>query len=233
MIRLVYSPPWFYGKDILIDIVSVVALLLIGFFAMRYYSLSDKNKNHLVFSISFFMLALSFLFKIATNFTLYYMDTETRKIGPYILSYHELEASSLPFYWGSILSRLLMLLGLYVLYCIYTKQEKSTVVLVTSLLLVTVYYGISVYHLFHLTSFVILALITYHYYTSYKTTKRVLTKALAYSFGIISISQLVFVFMNLLPTMYVAAEIIQLLGYLGLLGTFIMVLIHGKETKQN
>ncbi|NTV23520.1 MAG: hypothetical protein HGA85_04055, partial [Nanoarchaeota archaeon] len=60
MIQLVYSPAWFYGKDIIIDIISIVVLLLVSLAGFRYYLMS-RNKKMLYLVLSFSLLALAFL----------------------------------------------------------------------------------------------------------------------------------------------------------------------------
>ena len=51
------------------------------------------------------------------------------------------------------------------------------------------------------------------------------------SFGIIALSQFVFIFTSSNPILYAVAELIQLVGYLFLLYTFVMVLRNAKKKK--
>ena len=83
--------------------------------------------------------------------------------------------------------------------------------------------------MFHFLSFILLLLITYTYYKEYKKQKSPTTRLLAYSFAIITLSQLFFMFINLFDELYVIAEIVQLVGYIGLLITFIKVLRYGRK----
>jgi len=62
-------------------------------------------------------------------------------------------------------------------------------------------------------------------------TKHYTAKLLALSFGVIAGSQLIFVFVRINPLLYVIAESIQLIGYIMLLITFVMVLRYGKKKK--
>ena len=62
MIDIIYSPHWFYGKDIVIDVISILVLSLIGVFSIKYYRISKKNKNYILQTSSFFVLASSFIF---------------------------------------------------------------------------------------------------------------------------------------------------------------------------
>ncbi len=226
---IVYSPRWFYGKDIMIDLISIFVLVLIAFFTLRYYRLNRKNRNYLLFASSFILMAVAFLFKIATNFTIYYEIPQTSQLGLLTLTYSVIKTSDLLFFAGYLMYRMLMLLGLYILYSIYHKQNRFNVFLIIYLILVSVYFSSSAYFMFHLTSLIILSIITYDYFKNYHKSMQVTGKWLAYSFVLIAASQLVFIFIKLHTLLYVIAELIQLAGYVLLLITFIKVLKDGKK----
>lgn len=234
MIQLVYSPQWFYGKDIIIDIISIIVLFLIGFFSIRSYKIK-KNRNYLFLATSFFMISISFIFKIMTNFTIYYKVLETHTLPFGTLTYQALKSTDVLFLIGYLAYRLLTLVGLYILYLIYEKRpySKANVLLVIYLLIVSTYFSRAAYYIFHLTAFLLLLLITYQYFMHYKEHKQTATKTLAISFAIITAGNLFSCFIEMEPAIYAIAEIIQLIGYILLLITFIIVLKHGKKKKQN
>ncbi len=231
MIQLVYNPHWFYGKDIIIDIVSIFVLFLIAFFSIKFYKLNKRNKNYLFLALSFIFIGCSFIFKIITNFTIYYHVLETRRIGFMTFTYNAVNSSHILFFVGFLMYRLLMLFGLYMLYSIYLKQQKSNIFLISYLIIISTYFSSSTYYLFHITSLFFLVIITYRYLKNYKKNRDSTTKLLAYSFGMITLSQVVFVFVAINTFLYVIAELIQLASYISLLITFIMVLRHGKKKK--
>ncbi|MFQ5474221.1 MAG: hypothetical protein ACE5DM_00125 [Candidatus Nanoarchaeia archaeon] len=231
MIELVYSPKWFYGKDIVIDLVSILVLSLIAFFSIRCYRI-NRNKKHLLLASSFILMALAFMFKIITNFTIYYHVVETRQWGLLTLAYSSLRASSVLFIIGFFVYRILMLLGLYVLHSTYTKQSRANIVLVLYLLLVSTYFSSSAYYMFHVTALVLLSIITLTYHSNYKKSRHETNRLLFYSFSMITLSQLVFIFIEINPVLYVIADLIQLTGYAGLLITFIKVLKDGKKKRK-
>ncbi len=228
MIQLVYSPKWFYGKDIIIDLISVFALLLIAFFSAKYYSLK-KNKNHLLLAISFVLMGLSFLFKAITNFTIYSNMLQTKQLGLIMLTYTTLKSSNLLFFIGFLMYRVLMLLGLYLLYSIYHKQDKANLILIIYLIMISTYFSRSAYYIFHMTALILLYIITSEYLKNFKRNKLPTNKWLASSFALITISQAIFIFIKIHTLLYVIAELVQLMGYAGLLITFIKVLKDGKK----
>ena len=228
MVQVIYSPKWFYGKDIIIDLVSIFVLVLIAFFSLRSYKVR-KNKNYIYLAASFIILAVSFLFRILTNFTVYYKVLETKDLGFITLTYQTIKTSEALFIIGFFAYRLLNLLGLYFLYSIYHKQPKSNIFLISYLILVSTAFNKLTYHIFHLTSFILLIFITRQYLKNYYDNKSKAAKLIAFSFGIITSSEIFFGLVTVSTRFYVMAEIIQLIGYALLLCAFFMVLRHGRK----
>jgi hypothetical protein len=230
MLRLIYSPQWFYGEDIAIDIVAIVVLSLIAFFALKFYKI-NKNKNYKYIAVSFILLAFSFLFKILTNFSIYFIDNHIKKIGFVTITYQTLQSTDTLFFIGFLAYRLLTLIGLYLLYAVYDeKKSKASTFIIFYLIVISTYFSHGAYYIFHLTSLILLALITSQYARNYKQNKKETTRLLKNSFGLIAVSQILFIFVGLDNHLYVAAEAVQLIGYAALLITFVKVLTHGKKT---
>lgn len=231
MMQLVFTPRWFYGEDIAIDLISALVSFLIAFFCVKYYRI-NKNKNYLWLVTSFIVLGLSFLFKLATNFSLYHLVYTTKQIGDFTLTYQSLITSNTIFNYGFLFYRVFTLIGLFILYEIYQKEHsKSNIFLIISLILIATYFGISAYYIFHLISLILLILISLQYCKNYYKSRNITTKLLACSFVIITLSQFFFIFTKVNPMFYVTAEIIQFVGYVILLITFILVLKYGKKKK--
>ncbi|MBI2559184.1 hypothetical protein HYW20_07730 [Candidatus Woesearchaeota archaeon] len=228
MVQVIYSPKWFYGGDIIIDLVSIFVLLSIALFSLRSYKIR-KNRNYIYLAVSFIVLAGSFLFRILTNFTVYYNILETRDLGFVNLTYQTIKASDALFIVGFFVYRLLNLLGLYMLYSIYNKQPKSNIFLIVYLIFVSTTFNKLTYHVFHLTSFTLLALITRQYFKNYSKNRKKVTKFIGYSFGVVASSEIFFELVTVTTRFYVVAEIVQLIGYTLLLGAFFMVLRYGRE----
>jgi hypothetical protein len=230
--HIIFSPRWFYGGDIIIDAVSMLVLLLIAFFTIRAYFIS-KNKKYLYLGLSFLIISCAFLFEIMMNFTVYYKIIETRRIGMAEITIERWVSSDNLFYFGTLISRLLVLIGGYLLYLIYTNQDSLSIVLTSFLLAVTVFCSRGSPIIFFSTSFLMFLLISIKLWQVYKKSKHHKTKLLISSFVIITLSQLLFLFLEVDSLSYVIAEGIQLIGYITLLITFIMVLRHGKEKIQD
>jgi len=231
MLEIVYSPAWFYGKDMMIDACSILVLFLIGFFSLRFYKIKPAKKTYLWLGLSFFMISLSFIFKILTNFRVYYDVDVTRRIGNMMYSYELVRYTDILFYIGTLAHRVLMLLGLYALYSIYHEHSKSEGLFAAFLLVVVAIFTHNSYYVFHIISLILMVLVAWRYLQNYRRNKSQSSKLLAISFGVLTISHALFCFVMLSQVLYVAAELIQLVGYTVLLITFIKVLNDGKKKK--
>lgn len=229
MIQILYTPKWFNGHDILIEMIGVFVLLLISFFSYKYYKL-NKSKNNLYFSISFLLMSIGLMFKILSNFSIYYITSEVANIGFVEITYQSLTSVNTLFFIGFFLYRLITLLGLYLLYLIYSEKEStSTKILILFLLISSTYFTQAMYYVFHMTCLILLLLITNRYYLNYLKNKIFSAKLLFISFLMITLSHLLFIFVLPFPLIYVFAELIHLFGFIGLLMTFILVVKNGKK----
>ena len=232
MVQVVFSPKWFWGKDIFIDSIALLVLLLIAIFATKCYRIK-KSRNYLYLALSFYLIALSFFSKILINFTIYYQVLHTQMIGSIEYTQVILKSSEILAVSGLFFYRLFILLGLFMLYSIYEKQSMANIILMMYFTIISIFFSKEEYYIFYLTSFIFLGVISNRYYQNYKKNKEKTSGMLAASFSIITLSQIFFMFVNFTKHFYVVGELIQLLGYILLLVTFIMVLKHGREKNKS
>ena len=228
MVQLVFSPKWFWGKDIFIDSIAAFVLILIAVFVTRYYGIK-KSRNHLYFAISFYLIALSFLSKILINFTIYYRVLHTQIVGSIQYTQVILKSSEILAISGLVFYRLLTLAGLFMLYSIYEKQSKANIALMAFFIVTSAFFSKEDYYIFYILSFILLGIISNRYYQNYRKNRKKETGMLAASFAVITMSQIFFMFVNFTRHLYVAGEAMQLIGYTILLVTFVTVLKHGRE----
>ncbi len=232
MLNILFSPQWFHGQDILIDIVSVIVLAIISMMTFQYHRYSKKQNQHLFFSIATALLALSFVFKIMTNFTLYEQVYRTVPLGFLTLTYKTVHYSDTLFLIGALLYRLFALAGFYLLYLVYAeKQSWYLHTLMVYFMVVSLYFTSHAFYIFHLTTLLLLLPLLWRYYSNYRRTKDKAGKLITWSFALIAASQLAFIFLDIDDFIYVLAEGIQLVGYCLLLISFILVLRYGKKKK--
>lgn len=229
MIELIFTPRWFSGGDIFIDTVCLLVLALIALFSFKYYKLESKKKNYFYLALSFSLLALAYFFKILINFSILTEIIQTRNLGFVTFTIETIKSSDNLFFVGFFLYRLLLLIGLYMLFLIYQKHSKPTILLILYLILISIYFSQSYFHIFHLTTLVFLVLITAQHFKRCKLYKTSTTKMITISFALLSFSNLIFLLVKINSLFYVIGEIIQLSGYILLLVTFITVLKNGQK----
>jgi hypothetical protein len=227
------GPQWFSGSDFIVDLFSMFILLLIGFFAWKFYSI-NKNRKHLMMFISLSILAASFVFKIITYLLLYLTTFKIQILSVLGQLVYYMEPNNFYFSVAFIIYSVLTLIGFYILYTVYEPDFSArTNLLMIYLLLVIALFSENAYLFMHLTAMILSVFITFSLWNNYKKNKLSSTKYLAFGFGTISLSRIFFILANTYSSMYVIGEIIQFLGYFLLLLTFVAVLKHGKKTGKN
>jgi hypothetical protein len=221
----VYSPPGFYGKDIAIDILSAVVVLLIGIFSFRNFSLDKRNKKHLFLGAAFVLLGLSFIVKILTNVLSHAEGWSSRQFLIPVFGRDIMTSYTMIPATGFLLYALLTLFGFYIIYALSSKDKLSmNYLIIAYFILISTYFTRFTYFFLYLTAFIFVLALSRRYFLEYKKNSYKNTLFLCISFSIITLSQLVFIFTATNHMLYVIAEFIQLIGYLFLLYTFVMVL---------
>lgn len=221
----------------MMDVVSAVILLFILILIISFYNINKPKKRYIYLISAFSFIFISFLFKILSHYRIYYYTTTTRAVGAITYTYQTLNSSETLVFLGMLFYHIIFLLGLYLLYATYlNKQSALNVSLVIFLLILVGFFStVSYYFIFYVTSLILLGIITHSFYEICKKNKLWNTKLLVFSFTALTISQLFFIFIYIFPRSeladesYILAEIIQLMGYLLLLFTFLKVLRDGKK----
>ncbi len=230
MVKIVFTPDWFLGKDVLIEGFSFIVLFIFSFLSIKNYKL-NKNRKFLYLGVGFGLIALAQLAAVITKLVLYYDIGPSQEIGRAIITSQILKSIDIFYYAGFFFHRLLTLLGLYVIYRLpRDKKSPRDFVLVSYFIIISALLSKQVYYLFHATALVLLVLIMNNYYEVYKKNKFVNTKILILAFGILALSQLIFI-ISRLEVAFVTANIVELISYIILLILIIRILQYGKKKK--
>jgi len=231
--RIVFTPDWFLGHDVLIDIFSFITLFLFFLFSIKGYKL-NKNKRLLYLGTGFLLIALAELSVILTKFAIFYDTTLTQSIGGLIVTYHVVNSLDIIYYLSFFFNRLFTLVGLYIIYKLPLKKLSGDFVLVAYFIIIASFMFHQFYYLYHLTALIFLALITRNYIKVYLKNKLVNTKIFIMALSLLAISQIMFVFSKI-SYFYVTAQGIQLISYITLLILIIKITKNGKtkQTKHN
>ena len=228
--EVMFAPDWFASKDIIIHGFNVLVLLIIAAFSVRFYFLKKQdNKNYLFFAASFILLAISFLWKIVTDITVIYEIINVKQVGILDVTFKTIYTEKVLFVAGHLAHYLFLLLGLYILYVVLNRKSTMNHLFILYFIIITTIFSNFSYFIFHLTALVLLMGIAYRYFLIYKSNKRKSTKLLFTSFCILALSQVLFMPVKLYVNIYIAAQIVQLIGFLILLIAFITVLYNGKK----
>lgn len=232
MVNIIFTPDWFLGKDILIEGFSFIVLLIFFILALRYFKLDKENRSFLYLGVGFGLIALAQLAAVFTKLVLYYDIGPSQQIGQALVTTYQIVKSVDIFYYaGFFFHRLLTLLGFYIIYR-FPRKKKSPgdFILAIYFIVISALLSEQVYYIFHTTALVLLVLIINKYYMVYKENKFFNTKILISAFGILALSQLIFI-LSRIEAMFAAANIVELISYVILLTLSVRILKHGKKKK--
>ena len=221
--KIVLTPDWFLGKDVLIDIFSFIILFAFFILCFNYNKLS-KKKGFLFLGIGFLLVAIAQLATILTKLVLYYDTTLTQQIGQIIVTYNIVKSVDIFYYAGFFFHKFLTLIGLYIIYRIPKKRIiTEEFFLIAIFLAISALFSKDAYYLYHLVAFLLLVLIIKNYYFLYQKNKSANTITLVSAFFLLAVSQLIFIFSKL-SSMFVLANLIELVSYLILLVLIIRII---------
>jgi hypothetical protein len=220
----------FYGIDSLIEILIVIVASIISLYSHKIYKIV-KEQNYRFFSWAFLLIAISFIFKILSNFTIY----QRIKIQGINFVYTVLsQPNYVPIldFISFTLYKIFYLLGFLILFLILTKTEnKQKVFLFIYLSILAILFSIYFNFVFHITLVLILVFLTIHFYENHKNHRTTNTFLVFIAFLIILISHLVMIFSDMDHLDYMFAEGLLLIASLSLLINQIKIKLAYKNGK--
>ena len=221
----VFSPKWFYGFDSIIELIAITASVLLVYYSYKCFKLTKENK-YLYFSTAFLSLTFGFITKIIGTLAIYKPTITRTTLGS---SIHQTFSGMTPYNINAIaiiIHYFFILLGFMILFLIISRltwRNQRVIALLVYFVFVATWISVIHYQFFYLTTFVLLLLITYSYYQNYREVKTEKARFVTIAFGILLVSQGFFVFVIYSRTIYVLAELLQLLGFVYLLIPFILI----------
>lgn len=229
MFRLFYTPAWFNGWDIIFESVILVIALLIAAYSFRIYKLNRESK-YAYFFFAFLLISLGLLVKIGTSATLYFTpirDAALDALAPVVAGpQSRLQFTDL-FYRAGFFLQMVPMLGAWLLIFFISQKsrerltkwyEVSQIALFIYLIVLISFVANFKYIVFYLTSTVLLSLIVLNYYKSYlNNDHNKNTFLVMFSFLLILLSNIFFIFVFSVDSFYVIGEILLLIGFLLLL----------------
>jgi len=198
----IFGPRWFYGIDY------------------------TSQKKYFYFSASFFLVALAFIAKMLATIPVYSKELKVETIGLVTVTSQIINKVTWINQFGVSIARFVMLSAFLILLLVALKinDKKIIALFVYFLIISTTLVGAS-YIVFHITLLIMLGILFLNYRNNYLKVKSFNAKMVMYSFFVLAISQVFFIFEGLVTHFYVIGESIQLLGYLILLFAIIKMML--------
>ncbi|MAG78365.1 hypothetical protein CL616_03305 [archaeon] len=213
MVVLTTGPQWFGGYDILFNIVFAIVTLFIAGLSYKAKHLT-KEKKYSYFGLSFLLAGLAFLLFVI--FSLF----QNNQFLLNILA---------TFDFVFFLHMFLILLSYLILSIIILKiTNKNVMALLLILILLFVLFSFQYFVKFHIISFVLLAFLTYQFYKNYQKKRNINTKFVFVSFFLLTSSHIFFAAIRASQALYIAGEVLQLLGYILLFLMLMRLVTHGR-----
>jgi len=231
MVKFVPTPDWFLGKDVLIESFSFIVLFIFSFLAIKNYKVS-KNRRFFYLGVGFGLIALAQIAAVLTKLVLYYDIGPSQQIGQAIVASQILSSVDIFYFMGFFFQRFLTLTGFYMIYRL-PRNRKSVFdyILVLYFILISAFFINEIANVFHLTTFLLLLMIVGNYSKIYQRNRFFNTQILMLAFGILAVSQLLFVFSGIVEGLHVAGNVVELISYTILLGLIIRIRKYGKKKK--
>jgi hypothetical protein len=229
--KVIFPPQWFLNIDILIEAVSFFIILIFSILCIKNYRL-NKDKKFLYLGGGFGLITLSQLIVTITKAVVFYNASFVGAGGEIIIPYNLFDFVSVFSYVGFFAYRFLMLLGLYVIYKLPKRVFEKDFLLVLYLIIIVTIFSREITHLFYITTFIILLLITKKYFDIYHKNKSKGTLILTVAFTGLASANAIFIFAKLMSPIYITASIMGLVSYIILLILIIRILEYGKNDKK-
>ena len=230
MLSLVYSPDWFHGFDIFLELFSGIVAMLIALAGYRAYKLV-RDKKYFYFSAAFVFITLSFLARAFT--TLYFVFSNLDNVpgaGVAQSLGQPLFGATNIFVAGRFIYVLLVLFAYLILLLLSmrTADRKTDRRLIALLSIFVVLFSALSYTsalAFHLVALVFLVFITANFLNNYREKKSAATKLIFLAFAAMTVECLLWLLAsyNCNSIVMVSAYIARALSYVFLLSALLRV----------
>ena len=221
----------FYGIDSLIEILIIIVAGIISLYSHKIYKIV-QNKNYKFFSWAFLFIAISFVFKIFSNFTVY-QRIQIKGINFVYTVLSQPNYIPILDFISFNIYKIFYLLGLLILFLILTKTDnKEKIFLYVYLSIIVILFSVYFNFVFHITLVLILLFLTMHFYKNHKEHRTTNTLLVFIAFSIILFSHLFMIFSDLDSLDYMVAEGLLLIAFMCLLINQIKIKLTYKNGKK-
>lgn len=218
MLFVNFSPIWFLGYDILLELLFFIITLIISIYAFKVYK-KTFQKRVLLFSLGFFLISLSYLIQSLFNYL------ALSKLNENICFWINIQSVAF-FNWMGIIAHIFfMVLGLSVLTYMSLKVERKRIFLLIILLpTLGLVFSNNLITMFFIYSSLFLSFLSYHFIKNYINKKNNKTLLVASAFVLLLIGNINFIFLPNNEIFYALGHLINLFAYIFIILNFYLVL---------
>lgn len=218
MVLALFSPRWFYGFDIILELFFAIISLIVAGLAFKIYK-KTSQKNVALFGASFSLIGFSYLIQSIINFLI------ISKVNQNICQAIKINSISTFNNLGLLVHIFFMTLGLCVLLYITFKQEKIRVLyLLIGISLLGIFFSKNTLYTFYLFSSIFLTFISWHFISNYLKNKKAQILLIVIAFLFLLFGNLHFLVSVNHQLFYAIGHLLELIAYILILGNYYMVL---------
>jgi hypothetical protein len=219
------TPKWFYGYDVVLEVLFAVITLLVSFYAWRMYKVSGE-RNLRLFSMAFLFIAISYIFQSILNFLI--MEQFDDDLAGMI----NLNSVYLLNLFGIYIHAVLFLVGLLLLtYVALRIYSLRTFVLISLLVFTSLYFSPYKTFMLFFTSSLLLGFIVYYYLMNYWASRKATALLVLIAMILLFVGYIHFIFATDNPNYYVVGHLLEFVAYILVLINLLIISKAGKETK--
>lgn len=218
-------PNWFFGADIILELIFAVLTLAIALYSFKIYKLSEQRELKL-FGISFSLFSLAYLIWAANNFFLLsVLSDEARELGLKDIGFYN--------HIGIYLYLSALMLGaVTLLYTTLKTESKRTYLLMVILTAAVFIFSDNKAVPFYSILAIFFLFIFSHYLLECRRTKNKLTRMNTIAMGLLFLGSIAFIYAKDYYVNYVIVHLLHGAAYALLISSLIKVTNkHGQKTK--
>lgn len=211
-------PQWFFGYNVLLELVFAVVTLLVGIYAFRVYKMSGQGQSRL-FAISFIFISISYFIQSLFNFLI--VSELNREVCNAIKLSNINTLNALGVY-----SHIFFFISGLLILTYMTLKTKSIKVfsIIFILSYAMLWLSIDTMYAFYFLSSVLLAYITIYYISSYIKRRRIGNLMVLIAFAFLFFGSVHFILSINHSLFYALGHILGLVAYILILANLVMII---------
>ena len=218
MTYLFLTPKWFFGYDIILELLFAIITLTVSLFAFKIYKLSGQKQSKL-FGIGFLLISLSYFAQSFINFAIVSKLNENICQTLKIISVNTLNIVGIYLYMALFLTGLITLT-----YMTFRLLDLRIFTIILIIVLLSVILNSRAMYLFYILSSLLLIYIIIHYLKNYLHKKRGRILLILTAFIFLLFGRLHFIFSINHELFYALGHILELIAYLLILINLILII---------